>query len=100
MEYQHIHAYAIDTTHIYFKCPCCKKKTIHRHGSCRNLMNRLEHRSSHCPSLSDYYLVIDDDTIRGSIGTNFRILKRSQPILEKIRRKQIRKKEKLLMKEK
>lgn len=91
-----IHAYAIDTTHIYFKCPCCKKKTIHKHGSCRSLLNRREHRSSHCNLLPDYHLIIDDDTIRGTIGTNFRILKRSQPILEKIHRKQIKKQNKLL----
>lgn len=102
MEYQHIHAYAIDTIHIFYKCPwCVKRKTIHKHGSCRDLCNRKEHRSSDCPNFDGgYYLVIDDDTIRGSIGTNHRILKRTQPVLDRIHQKQIKKNEKLLMKEK
>ena len=43
-----IHAYAIDTTHIYFKCPCCKKKTIHKHGSCRSLLNSIEAHTAIC----------------------------------------------------
>jgi len=91
-----IHAYSIDMIHIFYKCPWCKKrKTIHTHGSCKNLLNRIEHRSSDCPNYDGaYHLVIDDDTIRGSIGTNNRILKRTQKVLDKIHAKQIKRQNK------
>ena len=95
-----IHAYAVDTTHIYYKCPWCKKrKTIHKHGSCRNLLSRKEHRCSDCPNFDGgYYLVIDDDTVRGTVRNN-RILKRSLPILERIHAKQIKRRMRFLAKQ-
>jgi len=76
-----IHAYAIDMTHIYIKCPMHKRKTFHLHGSCGNLLNRTEHRCGHCPILKYSEIIIDNDTIRGEIGKNKQILKRNSIML-------------------
>ncbi len=84
-----IHADAIDDVHIVFKCPHHRRITYHRHGSEKSLCNRHTHRSSHCEHLEDYYLVIDDDTVRGTIKNN-RILKRSLASMERLHAKQIK----------
>ena len=85
-----VHAFAVDDVHITVCCPHHRRKTFHRHGSCGNLLNREEHRSSHCEHMGDYTIVIDDDTIRGTVRNN-RILKRSCKILDKVHAKQIKK---------
>tara|TARA_R110001592_G_scaffold184578_6_gene428356 strand:+ start:1107 stop:1427 length:321 start_codon:yes stop_codon:yes gene_type:complete len=88
-------AYAVDMTHIYFKCPYSKKLTFHLHGSCGDLTNRLEHRGSHSKYFNNYYLNITDDTIRANVRRSGYILKRSIPFLKKMWDKQILKKEKV-----
>lgn len=72
-------AYAVDETHIYFKCPYSRRLTYHLHGSCGDLTNRLTHRGSHIQEgelAKGYYLDINNETIRGEMR-NKRILKRS-----------------------
>jgi len=76
-----VHADSIDKTTIKFQCPYCytrykkdgitpyinAKKRIHVHGSCDNLHNRKEHRSSHCDDRiynGSFEIIIDDGTIR------------------------------------
>lgn len=86
----YIHAKAIDDTHIVFKCPHHRRVTYHRHGSCGDLTNRITHRSSHCEHLGDYHLIIDDETIRGTIRNN-RVLRRSLGPMDKLYCKQVEK---------
>lgn len=78
-------ALKIDRTHIYYECPTCftkykkdgtptmkSKNVIHKHGSCGELHNRIEHRSHHhcwnfpknTLTYSSCYIIINDDTIR------------------------------------
>lgn len=61
-----------------YTCPYCwnrynkngqpRKNAVniqHRHGSCSNISNREESRSSHCPIiLGEVKILINDDTIR------------------------------------
>ncbi len=82
-----LEAYAIDSTHIYLKNPYSKKITYHLHGSCGDLTNRYEHRGSHMEGFDNYYIQITDNTIRGSMR-NKRVLKGSQPKLERLWLKQ------------
>ena len=86
-----ITASSVDETHIVFKCPCPKKcKTkYHRHGSEGNLLNRCTHRSSHCVELDDYYLVINNDTLRATQKNNGYVYKKSMLPLKYIYDKQL-----------
>ena len=75
-----IHAYAINDTHIIVKCLHSKerrKRPYHRHGSCGELHNRVEHRVPHCDKCNYYSIVIDDDTLRCDLGKSGQPLKRS-----------------------
>ncbi len=84
-----VEASMIDKIHIYYKCPFCyklkngrvvdspfntktkriyssAKPNTHFHGSGGDLLNRIEHRVSHC-SINDkkgVWIVINDNTKR------------------------------------
>jgi hypothetical protein len=78
-------ALKIDSSHIYYRCPDCftkykkdgtpyknAKNLIHKHGSCNDLSNRIEHRSHHRAwnfpnnneTYSSCYIIINEDTER------------------------------------
>ncbi len=83
-------AYAIDETHIWFKCPFHPTLTFHEHGSRGDLTDRLTHRGSHhqvSELTRGYYLDINPSTIRGTLK-NKRVLKRSVAKLRLIQLKQ------------
>lgn len=59
-EFPIFEAFKVDSNHIYYKCPTCftkykkdgtpyssAKPVVHKHGSCGDLSNRIEHRSHH-----------------------------------------------------
>jgi hypothetical protein len=73
----------VDRTHIYYKCPVCftkykkngqpyanAKNVIHKHGSCGDLSNRIEHRAHHRTynypegrlTYNNVCIIIDDTT--------------------------------------
>jgi len=89
-----VKAYAVNPTSIWFKCPFHKKNSIHHHGSCGDLTNRLEHRCSHCSCKeleNGYYVEIDDNTQRAWIGKSNQVLKRDRDALQRLHEKQIKK---------
>ena len=69
---------SIDRTHISYQCPNCSrfffkngkkrknpKLVFHRHGSCGDLTNRVEHRVSHClNNAGEIKLMVTDATTR------------------------------------
>jgi len=62
-----VHALAIDYNNIY--TICCNKYCpdhIHKYGSCSNIKDRLEYRSSHCPweEYKEICIRIDETTKR------------------------------------
>jgi hypothetical protein len=64
-DYPYVRANIVDDIHLHIPC---RIHGSHRHGSCRDgTSNRVEHRSSHCDAVPEggYYVVVDDDTIRG-----------------------------------
>jgi len=57
----HVEASHVNTVQISYRCPFCwssykqngepsanAKSTVHHHGSCGEVHNRVEHRGSHC----------------------------------------------------
>ena len=82
MEEEIVTAKWINKTEFGFQCPNCwsmykkngepyknSKRIEHRHGSGGNLNNRIEHRSSHCSSISkrickSFIILITPATIR------------------------------------
>ena len=56
----------IDYIHISVPCECPKicKRTEHLYGSCGELHNREERRSSHCNDGGEINIIVDNSTQR------------------------------------
>jgi len=55
----------INKIHFFFTCPLCNKR--HKHGSNKDLSNRVEYRSPHCDrniNTKEFEIYITDDTSR------------------------------------
>lgn len=84
----------VDKTHIFYECPFCytiqggrivsspfkkyggfyrsARRTTHRHGSCGDISNRVETRTSHCIyNKRPVKITISDDTQKPPLDLHF-----------------------------